>query len=143
MEFFSLYKDESAWSPFLETPVHSILFPDGLWLMHKAVLIDDQIPRPQLSPSATWCHVYRYSTGRNYSCKIKLPLLHRVWLLSIYSDRLLASLLSVIQSGVAWTGNAPLWASVCRRPASCCRSVPRWGLGRDWIMKADLPNGLT
>lgn len=74
--------------------------------MHKAVLIDDQLSA--LSSLAVLHGVTFSDTtqGETIPAKIKLPFLHRVWLLSIYSDGLLASLASVIQSGVAWAGSS-------------------------------------
>lgn len=74
--------------------------------MHKAVLTDDQISA--LSSLAVLHGVTFSDTaqGETIPAKIKLPFLHRVWLLSIYSDGLLASLVSVIQSGVAWAGSS-------------------------------------
>lgn len=74
--------------------------------MHKAVLIDDQISA--LSSLAVLHGVTFSDTaqGETIPAKIKLPFLHRVWLLLVYSDGLLASLASVIQSGVAWAGSS-------------------------------------
>lgn len=74
--------------------------------MHKAVLIEDQL---SALSSLTVLHGVTFSDtvqGETIPAKIKLPFLHRAWLLSIYSDGLLASLASVIQSGVAWAGSS-------------------------------------
>lgn len=71
---------------------HSMLFLDGLWLMHEAALIHDQI---HALSSLTVPHSVTFTVtaqGRKYSCRIKLPLLHRVWLLSIYSEGLFSTI---------------------------------------------------